>query len=417
MHILHVSWEYPPIVYGGLGRHVHALTQEQARQGHHVSVLTQRPPGTAAHERPDGVNIIRVSPPLPEVPREPAGLVEWVRGLDTAMASTIVTVLDDARPDVVHAHDWVVTHTALAARRISSSPLVSTIHATEAGRHQGWVSGDISTHIHHLEFRLANASQRIITCSTSMRSDVSTLFDIRAADIDVIPNGIDLRDWSVPDEDIEQARQRWSPNGRLGVFVGRLEWEKGVHTLLDAIPELNSTDLRFVVAGTGTYEPELVRRASDLLGQDKVAFTGWLSEPELKALEAAADVIVVPSLYEPFGLVALEAGALGVPVVVAETGGLVDIVDGGTAGHLFKASDPRSLASAIDHALGDRSETAHRVAALKHRIETTYQWERIAQQTVESYEAAITEQSANGPRPLDIAVPLTPDQNLLAPSG
>ncbi len=413
MRILHVSWEYPPIVYGGLGRHVHALTQEQSLQGHEVSVLTQRPTGTAAHENRDGVQVFRVTPPLPEVPREPAALVEWVRGLDAAMATAVDPVLERVRPNVVHAHDWVVTRTAVAARVASGLPLVSTIHATEAGRHQGWVSGDISTHIHQLEYQLANLSQRTITCSTSMRSDVSRLFDIPGADIDVIPNGINLQDWSVPEEDIEQARQSWAPTGQLGVFVGRLEWEKGVHTLLDAISALKTADLHFVIAGTGTYESELVRRASELLEQERVTFTGWLPEAELKALEAAADVIVVPSLYEPFGLVALEAGALGVPVVAAATGGLIDIVDGGTAGYLFDADDPNSLAQAVDHALGDRSETSHRLAAMRHRIETQYQWNRIAQRTIETYEAAIAEQSANGARPLNIGVSAIPERNLL----
>ena len=98
MRILHVSWEYPPIVYGGLGRHVHALAEEQARQGHDVWVLTQQPPSAPAHEVIAGVTVVRVQPVEPEVPREPQALVDWVRGLDAAMASAAREVVAALMP-------------------------------------------------------------------------------------------------------------------------------------------------------------------------------------------------------------------------------------------------------------------------------------------------------------------------------
>ena len=222
MRILHVSWEYPPIVYGGLGRHVHALAEEQARQGHDVWVLTQQPPSAPAHEVIAGVTVVRVQPVEPEVPREPQALVDWVRGLDAAMANAAREVVAASEPQVVHAHDWVVTATARAATIASGAPLVTTLHATEAGRHQGWISGPISTEIHIAEYRLAQLSQRVITCSTRMAADAAALFAVPASRIDVIPNGIDLARWTVAPEDQEAARQRWGPRGPLVVFVGRL---------------------------------------------------------------------------------------------------------------------------------------------------------------------------------------------------
>ncbi len=402
MRILHVSWEYPPVVYGGLGRHVHSLAEEQARQGHHVAVLTQRPLDGAESELRNGVELIRIAPPLPERPSEPNALVEWITGLDFAMSEAATVVAQDFRPHVVHAHDWVVARTGNVARLAVGVPLVTTLHATEAGRHQGWIHGTVSTTIHDREFGLANVSQRIITCSKRMRADVNTLFGINEDTIDVIPNGIDAPDWRVPAEDVEAARQRWAPRGTLIVFVGRLEWEKGVHTLIEAMVNLAARDVHLVIAGTGSYESALVEQARDLIESDRITITGWLPHADLTALQAAADVIVVPSLYEPFGLVALEAGALDVPVVVADTGGLTDVVDGGDAGLLFKAGDSTELARAIQRAVDDHAGTAHRVAAMRTRIDSIFRWDRVAQQTVNTYEAAVREHAVR-PRPQSFA--------------
>lgn len=413
MRILHVSWEYPPIVYGGLGRHVHALAEEQARQGHDVWVLTQQPPSAPAHEVIAGVTVVRVQPVEPEVPREPQALVDWVRGLDAAMASAAREVVAASEPQVVHAHDWVVTATARAATIASGAPLVTTLHATEAGRHQGWISGPISTEIHIAEYRLAQLSQRVITCSTRMAADAAALFAVPASRIDVIPNGIDLARWTVAPEDQEAARQRWGPRGPLVVFVGRLEWEKGVHTLVDAVSRMSTPDVHVVIAGTGTYESELVSQASALIEAERITFTGWLPAAELLGLQAAADVIVVPSLYEPFGLVALEAGALGVPVVVADTGGLGDIVDHGRVGFIFPAGDSVALAHELDRALGDVPGRAHRLATLRTRIVANYQWDRIAEATTTTYLRAEQEQRKD-PRPTEVATPVIAAANLLA---
>ena len=167
MRILHVSWEYPPLLYGGLGRHVHALAQEQARAGHSVTVLTQLPPGTLEDEVVNGVRIIRIPAPQPQAPREPTELVEWVTGLNFAMAAAAARVVEAVEPDVIHAHDWVVSGAANALRLAAGVPLVTTIHATEAGRHQGWIHGTVSTTIHQREFQLT--SDRVFAANARCR--------------------------------------------------------------------------------------------------------------------------------------------------------------------------------------------------------------------------------------------------------
>lgn len=412
MRILHVSWEYPPVLYGGLGRHVHALAQEQAREGHDVTVLTQLPPGATETEVVNGVRIIRISPPQPDAPREPTALVEWVTGLNFAMAAAAQRVAEIARPEIVHAHDWVVTGAANAVRLAAGVPLVTTIHATEAGRHQGWIHGTVSTTIHQREFTLTNLSQRVITCSRRMRDAAITLFGLAPGDVDIVPNGINVQEWAVDEADVEAARRQWAANENLAVFVGRLEWEKGAQTLIDAMPLLATPNVHLVIAGTGSYEAALVEQARDLIDSGVITVTGWLPAHNLHALQAAADVIVVPSRYEPFGLVALEAGALDVPVVVANTGGLSDVVDNGSAGFMFESGNPPALARAMDQALGDRADSAHRVGRMRERLETIYRWDTIARSTVETYARAINE-AQTFPRPDAVDAPAIPDRNLL----
>ena len=234
MHVLQVSWEFPPLTYGGLGRHVTALTESLAAQGVSVTVLTQRPAGTAEFEQHGPIAVHRVAPPSESVPMEPNALVEWTTSLDTSMAARGAQLCADLRPDVVHAHDWVVHQTAIACAQ-TDVPLVATVHATEAGRHQGWVHSDISRLIHRAEFTLTRNADRVITCSTAMRQEVHQLFDVPTDSIDVIPNGIDLSEWTTTPSAVTAAKHRFAADKRpLVLFVGRLEWEKGVHTLLEA---------------------------------------------------------------------------------------------------------------------------------------------------------------------------------------
>lgn len=399
------------MIYGGLGHHVTALSRAQAALGNQVTVLTQSAPGAPDYEVVDGVTVVRCQPPSPQLPRDPKFLISWVDQLNEALTQALPSVVASTRPDVIHVHDWVVGHVAKAVRELDEAPLVATIHAMEAGRHQGWIHGDVSRTIHSREFELATIAKRVITCSTRMRQDVAALFAVSPERIDVIPNGLDTSAWAVDDEDKEQARQRWAPEGSLIVFVGRLEWEKGVQTLISALGQLKTSNVHTVIAGKGTYAEHLLAQAHDLVEAGAITFTGWLPLADLRALQAAADVAVVPSLYEPFGIVALEPGALGVPVVVADTGGLTDIVDHGEAGLTFPSGDAAGLAAAIDEALNDQAGNDRRLARMSHLLESTFRWDLIAEQTNDTYAAAIADSST---QPIDVEPPVIPQTNLFA---
>src|SRR3954454_5891420 len=199
-----LSWEYPPVVYGGLGRHAHALSEALAQAGHEVTVVTQHAQGAAYDEVVGGVRVVRPPADPPLMPRE--DLLAWVLSLNHSLGRAATRLATQSPFDVLHAHDWVVAHAAAATKSAATLPLVATMHATEAGRHQGWLPGPLSRAIHTTEWWLTFEARRVITCSSHMRWEVTRLFDLPPDSVDVVPAGIDLASWHVDDELASEAR-------------------------------------------------------------------------------------------------------------------------------------------------------------------------------------------------------------------
>lgn len=396
MRVLMLSWEYPPVVVGGLGRHVHALATQLAAQGHDVVVLCRQPTGTDAITHPttdtvvDGVRLVRVAEDPAHLVFE-RDLVAWTLAMGHAMTRAGLALLRGWRPDVVHAHDWLVTHPAIALAETAEAPLVATVHATEAGRHSGWLSQTLNQQVHSVEWWLANRADSLITCSSAMRTEVAHLFEVDADQVTVLHNGIEPRRWRVRSDDVAAARARYSPDGApLLLFFGRLEWEKGVQDLIAALPRVRRAHrgARLVVAGEGTHGQWLVDQARKHKVRRAVDFVGHLSDRELAGVLAAADAVVLPSRYEPFGIVALEAAAAGTPLVASTAGGLGEVVLDGVTGLSFAPGDVEALARAVRSVLDDRPSAVRRAKAAKARLATDFDWTRIAQDTAAVYARA-----------------------------
>ena len=356
MRVLMLSWEYPPVMVGGLGRHVHALAEAMAVAGHEVTVLTRHPGSSevAYDEVAGGVRVVRVAedPTRARLHRGPAGLDDGAqRRADPGAVSTSAPTARST--SCTRTTGWSRTRPA-ALEHDLGVPLVATVHATEAGRHQGWLPGPVNRTIHSVERWLTVEARRVITCSAYMRWEVTRLFDPPAAKVDVVPNGVDAARWRVGPDRVAAARRRWAADGPLVAYCGRLVHEKGVQDLLAAVPRLRRRHpgLRVVVAGTGPAETELRQQARSLRLGRSVVFAGFVPDADMAALVAAADCAVVPSRYEPFGMVALEAAAAGTPVVAADVGGLAEIVADGRVGVRFPAGDPVALADAVGRLLG-----------------------------------------------------------------
>jgi glycogen(starch) synthase len=319
-----------------------------------------------------------------------------------AMVRAGAALVREWQPDVVHAHDWLVTHPAVALAEQAGVPLVATLHATEAGRHSGWLSQPLNQQVHSVEWWLANRADQLITCSSAMRAEVAHLFDVEPAGITVLHNGIERRDWRVPAAGVAAAKAKHSPDGApLIFFFGRLEWEKGVQDLIAALPRIRRTHpgTRLVVAGRGNHASALVEEARRYRVRRAVDFVGHLSDRELGATLAAADTVVLPSKYEPFGIVALEAAAAGAPLVASTAGGLGEVVEDGRTGLSFDPGDVDAIAAAVRVVLDDPAAARRRARAAKDRLGVDFDWSTIATATAEVYQAATVTEPRTFGRP------------------
>jgi glycogen synthase len=384
--ILIVSWEYPPLIEGGLARHVRKLSEALVELGVEVHVLTRGGEQATVEEQMGGVQIHRIVEP--ERPTDLAQFVTWVERMNSDMLAAGVDLGDRYDFDLVHGHDWLVASACDHLARRYGTPLVTTIHATEFGRHQGWVEKHPQAHIHGVEKWISNRSDRVIACSLFMKEQVAEIFAVEPEKVTVIPNGIDPVD--LPPEDpgaLAVLRSEFAdPDQNLVLLIGRLVYEKGFQLALEAMPEVISKvpNTRFLVAGSGTHEAELHKQAEDLGLMDHGTFLGWIGDDVLHMLYRIADLTVVPSIYEPFGLVALEAMASECPCIAADTGGLREVVPLEGAGLRFRASDPEHLAEAAIQVLSDEDLSRRMVEEGLSHIRL-FDWTDVARQTLALY--------------------------------
>ncbi len=389
MKILLVSWEYPPVVIGGLGRHVYQLATALAADGHEVVVLGRRPAGTDPSTHPttdevsEGVRVIAAAHDPHEFEFGP-DMMAWTLAMGHAMTRAGLRLHTDGwRPDVVHAHDWLVAHPAITLVEFFDVPMVSTVHATEAGRHSGWVSGRISRQVHALESWLVHQSDSVIACSASMAEEITELFGPVPAEVAVIPNGIDSSRWPF-------ARRRRHDGPPELLFFGRLEYEKGVHDAIAALPRIRRTHpgTTLTIAGDGTQQARLLEVARNHRVLKAVRFLGEVDHDELLRLLHRADVAVLPSHYEPFGIVALEAAAAGIPLVTSDVGGLGEAVISGQTGISHPPRDVAALAAAVRTVLDDPAAAQQRAEAARQRLTSDFNWHTVAANTAQVYLAA-----------------------------
>jgi glycogen(starch) synthase len=384
--VLLLSWEYPPVIEGGLARHVRKLAEALVRQGMIVDVLTRGVGGGAPDGRPGvdelgGVTIHRVREP--SWPRDLDRFVAWVEQMNGDMLAAGEALAEDAHYALIHGHDWLVAKAASALAERLGVPYVTTIHATEHGRHQGWVQDHPQSHIHSVERWMARRADALIVCSYYMRGHVADIFDVDERRVAVIPNGIDPSELR-PADDLQSLRQKFAePHEKLVLFVGRLVYEKGFQLALDALPSVleGVENVRFLVAGSGTHEGELKQQAERLGLSDYGSFLGWIGDDVLHSLYRIADLCVVPSIYEPFGLVALEAMASGCPCIVADTGGLREVVPvGERVGLRFNGGDAEHLGVMIERLLIDGPLRERLVTEASEHV-LRFDWDDIAQRT------------------------------------
>jgi len=383
-NILMLSWEFPPRIVGGLAPHVYELSRALVKKGVEVHVATCDFPGAAAYEEVDGVKVHRVDSyayPTPD-------FATWVSMMNVNLKREVSSIITQNDIKLIHAHDWLVASASIGLKHLFRIPLVVTIHSTEHGRRNG-VHNDYQKMISSTEAWLTREAWRVICCSKYMVKEITSAFEISDYRLDIIPNGIDPEPFKTPMNLTEMRSQFAEPNEKLVLYVGRLVQEKGVANLIEATSHLSDLRIKFVIVGEGYLKEELIKRVKEL-GQDKrVYVTGFLESETIRGLFRTADTCVIPSLYEPFGIVALEAMTSGATIVTSGSGGLGEILENDKTA-LFTYNTPESIAWGIRKILTNPqyAESLRRAAQIRAK---SYEWKAIATSTLGTYTRVMSE--------------------------
>ena len=392
MKILMLTWEYPPRIVGGIARVVNDLSKRLIKDGHDVYVVTYKEGNVPEYENDKGVHVYRVDNYM----INPNNFIDWTMQLNFNMiAKANEIIAKEGNFDVIHAHDWLVAYAAKTLKNSYGTPLVSTIHATEAGRNSG-IHNEVQRYINDTEWLLTYESSEVIVNSKYMKNELQRLFGLPYEKINVVANGINSTTYSGVEKDYEFRRQYAADNEKIILFMGRLVYEKGVQHLISAMPKILSgyKDSKLIIAGKGGMIDELKAQVNSMGLHDKVYFTGYMNAKQVSKMYRCADVSVFPSTYEPFGIVALEAMLAGVPVVVSDVGGLNEIVEHGVDGMKSYAGNPNSLADSILALLLNPELSDNVVKKAKLKVKNEYNWAKIAQDTYFTYEKAICQTMA-----------------------
>ena len=391
MKILALAWEFPPRIVGGIARHVAELYPEIIQLGHEVHLLTVEFGSAPRYEVVEGIHLYRCAV------AHGNDFFHWIANMNESMGKLGGELLKDQDDfDLIHAHDWLVGDAAIALKNIFKLPMIATIHATEYGRYNG-IHNLRQQYINGKEKLLAHEAWRVIVCSQYMREEIQRVFQTPADKIDVVYNGIrpEKKNHGNRFDRIKFRRRFANDREKIIYYVGRMTYEKGISVLLDAaskvIAKMGHT-VKLIIIGGGNTD-RLKHQAMRLGIWEQCYFTGFMSDADLDKFQTIADCAVFPSLYEPFGIVALESFAARVPVVVSNTGGLPEVVQHDYTGIVTRANDSDSLTQGILEVLTNPAHSQYLVNNAYKTIAERFSWDDLAKQTVTVYRQVVYERS------------------------
>ena len=385
MKIVLLSWEFPPRIVGGIARHVFGLANALARNGHEVGVVTLDFPGAPDYEDIEGFKVYRSKTEIGH-----PNFLTWAFLFNHFLEKTLAAANREFNYDIIHIHDWLVAPAGIGFKHLLSKPMICTMHSTEHGRSS--LHSPDTYMIDGMEWWACYEANRVIVTSNSMKGEVCGHFHVPDGKVDVIPNGICPEKYEVKDDPWD-TRRRFGvgDHEKMVLFVGRLVPQKGVEYLIRAVPRISGRfpQAKFVIVGEGWMRSHLEWLADKSGQRRRINFTGFISDQDLVALTKSADVLVVPSVYEPFGIVALEGMAAGVPVVASRVGGLAEILEHDKTGVFVYSRNPYSIAWGVERVLSDPGYKDWLVKNAHETVRKRFSWEAIARQTVDVYKKVL----------------------------
>jgi glycosyltransferase involved in cell wall biosynthesis len=370
-----LTWEFPPNIVGGLSNHVYGLSKHLVQNDAEVHVITAGALGLAEYEQMNGVHIYRVKP----LNEHDDHFLSWIGGLNMAMVYRAIELNTQINFTIIHAHDWLVGAAAAILKNSFNIPLLTTIHATETGRNNG-IHNEMQQFIHEKENQLIQESDQLIVCSDYMQQELISTFELVESKIVIIPNGIEP---SINEQDRYPEVFPDLLNKKLIFSIGRIVKEKGFETLIEAASITKEAGLPvfFVIAGKGPMLKSYQQQIQEKNLEDHISFIGYITDTEKNAYMNKSDINVFPSLYEPFGIVALESMVKGKPTIVSNVGGLRGIVKHMTTGLIMEPGNAKNLLEQICFILDNPKKAQEIGEKGLQLVRNLYGWNRVASET------------------------------------
>ncbi len=342
IRVLMFGWELPPENSGGLGVACLGLSRELNRRGVNISFVVPRKMDSmkrdcfrllAADINHNYEEIEFNSPITPYSTSESYKSVLREEKEGNIYGDTLFEEVERYRKcgrkvalkrgcDVIHAHDWLSFGAGIEAKKATEKPLVAHVHATEFDRGGGV---NIDQRVYDKEKEGMEVADKVVAVSNYTKKIVVDKYGIDEKKVEVAHNGVDLTEKPVGKEVLNSIKKAGK---KIVLFVGRLTLQKGPDYFLEAAKEVASydEDVIFIIAGSGDMERQIIRQAAELGISDKVLFPGFVRGEELHGLYRAADLFVMPSISEPFGLTPLESLINGTPVLLSNQSGVSEVV-------------------------------------------------------------------------------------------